>query len=260
MSARIIASLCLLAFAAGCSSSEDASSPADAGSDAAHDAPPEAAPPMPDAGPLVRSVELRNPFGDTTQQHNLLVDGDFELTAGQGQYGWQAVQNGAVADIPRETGGLCHSGVACAAITSDYLLLGFGVAAPEQSMQVSLWSKPPVPDCTLTVVALINCDSVIASTIATVPTESDVPDASGWCHHLATAPALALRPCFVVQSFADPDARTLIDHGGIYALEGTRSNTLLAGAPSAERFERVQKALRVLRERTPIGRAGPSRP
>jgi hypothetical protein len=254
--------LCGVLPACGSSNASSATEK-DAGSDAAVEAAPDApieAAPQVDAGPVLRTVETRNPFGDLSREHNLLVDGDFELTAGQGQYGWQAIQSLQQVSVPRETGGLCRSGVSCGAMTRDVTLIAEGAAPAGKDLEISLWVKPPAPDCLLTAVVLANCDAALVGSTVSVPPVEDAPDATGWCHHDATLPKIDYRPCLVVSSFADADARTLIDEGGLYATTTPSGSSLAYGPLTPQLHERVSTALRIVREQRLVGRPPPSRP
>lgn len=229
-----------------------------AGPDAGMDAQADAAPPKLDGGVRMRTVETRNPFGEALAD-NLLVDGDFELTAGSGQYGWRATNATGEAPLLRETGGLCRSGVICGILTPDQDFLGFAAAPKDQSVEVDIWTKPPVPDCEVTVLSVINCTGIIVSNLGTVPATSVEPDATGWCEHKATLPPIDVRPCLFVSSLAEPDTRTLIDQGSFRAVAGASSSALAAGPPSPELHQRMARALEANRHPR-FGQAPPSAP
>ena len=227
---------------------------ADAGVEASVDAPP---PPALDAGPRIRSVETRNPFGPALAD-NLMIDGDFELTSASGQYGWRA--SGPTGEMPllRETGGLCHSGVTCGVLTPEADLIGFAAAPKDQSVEVSIWTKPPGPDCELTVISLINCTGVFVLTLGDVPATQLEPDASGWCEHHASLPPVSVRPCLFAVSLADPEAKTLIDQGSLRGVAGSAPNGLTAGPPSPRLHARIARALDALNRHPRFGKAPPS--
>jgi hypothetical protein len=229
------------------------------GLDAGVDAPADVEAPV-EAGPPIRTVELRNPFGNTDLEHNLLVDGDFELSSSNGQFGWRAISGSAQANLVRETGGLCRSGVTCAVMTKGTELLALGAAPPGQGMEVSLWVKPPVPDCSSTAVSLISCTGVIPTTLASVPPVDFTPDPSGWCHHHAVAPATELQPCLVVSSFIEEGQRTLVDDGSILPAPADSPSSLRSGPPTAAEVDRAERVLRVLHESVRFGRAPLSPP
>ncbi len=249
---RPIVAIALSFLLAGCGSPEVTrmTSPEDAGTDAA-----DATPPV-EAGPIIRSVETRNPFGNTFED-NLMVDGDFELTAGQGQYGWLAFGSMGQATLSRETGGLCHSGLTCGVMTNETDLLGAAAAPDGKPIDVSVYTKPPVADCGLTQVSLINCAGAAVVSFATLSPTTAEPDASGWCQHVGTAPPQALRPCLYVVSAADPGQRTLVDEASLTAADGSGSSSVSSGPPSPELYERASRAIRAWHQRMPIGRTNP---
>jgi len=227
--------------------------------DAGVDAPADVETPL-EAGPPIRRVELRNPFGNTDLEHNLLVDGDFEFTSSNGQFGWRAIAGNAQSGLVRETGGLCRSGVTCGVMTKGTELLALGAAPPGQSMEVSLWVKPPVPDCSTTAVSLISCTGVFPTTLASVPPVDFAPDSSGWCHHHAVAPATEQQPCLVVSSFLEEGQRSLVDDGSILPAPADAPTSLRTGPPTAAEVDRAERVLRVLHESVRFGRAPLSAP
>lgn len=206
-----------------------------------------------DAGARVRSVEWRNPFGRTSLEHNFLVDGDFEWTSGNGQFGWRAVGNAGETGLGRETGGLCRSGVSCGVLVPGTDLLAMGAAPRDAAVEVALWAKPPSGQCALTSVSLISCTSFTISNLGAVPPVSDTPDAAGWCRHHAIVTKVSYQPCLFVSSFADPEARTLVDDASITAATGAGSSTIAATAPSADQKARIERALAVLHQRRRFG-------
>lgn len=256
MSARVALGLCLCAPLVGCGADERVGAsrgPFDAGADAHQDAP------VGEAGPPIRSVELRNPFG-SADPDNLLVDGDFELTSGSGQFGWRAIGSGGEGILRRETGGLCRSGVSCGVLTPETDLLALAARPGDSDLLVVLWAKPPSSDCTLTVVSLIQCTSPFVVTLADVSATNPAPDASGWCEYRGVAPATEQRPCLLVSSFEAAEQRTLIDAASLGAAPPSAPRTIGAGAPRAEVAARARRAVRVVHESTRFGRPPPARP
>jgi len=243
--------LCAL-LALGCGSDERTAAPPGPPSpsvDASVDAPSE-------AGVPIRSVMLRNPLGGADPL-NLLVDGDFELTSGSGQFGWRAISGGGEAGLTRETGGLCRSGLTCGVLTPEIDLLALAASPGDADMEIGLWAKPPSKDCTLTVVSLIKCTSYIVATAADIGPLNPEPDASGWCEYRAVAPANEHRPCLLVSSFEGSEQRTLVDAGYLKQAPPGAPRSLGAGAPRAEIAARAARALRVLHQSTRFGRAVP---
>lgn len=208
-----------------------------------------------DAGPRIRTVERRNPFGNTAAENNLMVDGDFEWTSGSGQHGWRALGGSGELSLERETGGLCRSGVSCGVLGSGMSLIGMAAAPREKPMLITVYSKPPEPDCGLTSVSVISCTSGTVLNLATVSPVSAKPGASGWCQHRALSPPLDEQPCLYIVGFVVGGQRVLIDDASIVSAEGTGASPLSATAPSRELFERVQRDLAWLREHQLFGRS-----
>ncbi len=234
---------------------EDAGAGADTAVDAAVDAPVEAlgdapAPPA-EAGIRIRTVERRNPFGAASSGANLLVDGDFELTSGGGQYGWRALDGAGETTLGRETGGLCHSGVTCASMANDVSLIAFGAAPRDSAMEASLWAKPSGADCDGVSVSLIECSSSFPVDIAAVPPVSTAPDAAGWCHYLAVVPKIEDQPCLYVSISA---TRALVDEGSLIAADASGSRPRSRSTPSAALFARMARDLDWLRRNRRFGR------
>ncbi len=227
-----------------CGKDEGFGATADAGAPG-KDATPEVGPPV-EAGPKLRTVSVRNPFGNTAQQNNLLVDGDFEWTSGFGQYGWRAQSGISEANLERETGGLCRSGVSCGLLRPGVSFLGYATAAPNKAMEVRVWSKPPIPDCLQTSVTLIQCTTSIVTIVATILQETDAPGADGWCSHKAVVPAMDLQPCLFVSSYASPGQATLIDEASVQAVDTARAPTTEFAAPTPAEKSKMEAALRVL--------------
>jgi hypothetical protein len=234
--------------------------PPDGGADGAlvDASPPDAA--AVDAGPRLRSVERRNPFGNTAIEHNLMVDGDFEWSSGYGQHGWRAFGSSGEVTLTRETGGLCRSGVMCGVLERKLSLLAFAAAARGKSMLITLYAKPPEPNCALTRVTMISCTTGMLFSLASVPAVSEMPAADGWCQHRAILPPFEQQPCLYVTSYAESGQRTLLDDGSIVAADGTGASPLSASPPSAELSARVARDLRWVHEHQRLGRFRPSEP
>jgi hypothetical protein len=255
------ARLPVLGFAlllAACGNDEPlpASSPGvDAGAESASvDAEP------PEAGPKLRSVERRNPFGNTAAENNLMVDGDFEWTSASGQYGWRAFDSSQEVSLARETGGLCRSGVTCGILESGVALLGMAAAPRNKPMLITLYAKPPEPDCGMTRISVLSCTRVSFSSFATVPPTNAAPASNGWCQYRAIAPPLDEQPCLYVTSYAQDGQRVLIDDASIVAADGTGASPLWASAPSAELFARAVRDVRWVHEHQQLGAWRPAAP
>lgn len=257
--------LLAVAFAVGCGNDETVVDPVGggaggaAGSNALPDAGADASPPVADAGPVVRTVEQRDPFGHTSVADNLLVDGDFELTSANGQYGWIAFAAGAQADLVRETGGLCRSGVTCGVITPGTSLLAYGAAPDKKSLQVTLYAKPPHPDCDLLGVSLISCVDMVQS-IAIVEPVALKPDASGWCEYQGVSSPMQQEPCLFLSSYAQTGERTLIDDASLVAADAPGAKALAATVPSPALYHRIAEVLDWTSRHRRYGRPAPSRP
>jgi hypothetical protein len=222
----------------------------------------------PSAARRIRTVEQRNPFGDTTIEDNLLVDGDFELSSSNGQYGWRAISlqpnaEGAT-DLVTETGGLCHSGMSCGVVDNQTALLAFGAEPRDKPMDINVWVKPPAADCAVVSVSLVSCTSEAALTVATIAPVTTSPGADGWCHLEAIAPTMDSQPCLFVSASLQKNQRALVDDASIVAADGTGSKPLEATVPSPALRRQIAFAVRWFAEHTIYGRAprlpfGPSR-
>lgn len=207
-----------------------------------------------DAGPPVRSVETRNPFGNTETTDNVLIDGDFELTAGSGQYGWQAISTTAPASLERETGGLCFSGVTCGVLTGDANLIAFGTAADGVPMEASLRVKHPEGDCGGAGVSVISCTglSVFPGSGTAVPPVAATPDASGWCEYRAMVPAMDTHPCLLLE--ARSPSRMLVDDARLVAASSETQQLLKLGPKlDARTVEVAERVLRIVHRHRLIG-------
>jgi hypothetical protein len=206
-----------------------------------------------DAGAKVRSIEFRNPFGNASRADNLLVDGDFELTGGDGQYGWRSVSSRGAETLARETGGLCRSGVACGVLTPAADLIAFGAAPRDAEIEISLWAKPPQADCHRILVSLISCSSLAIVSLASVLPSSDTPDATGWCRYRGLASPMDDQPCLYLRAETDSNDRVLIDEAFLGAAQVTPLRRLAATVPREDLLKRMQHALRWIHEHKQFG-------
>ncbi len=204
----------------------------------------DAAPPL-EAGEVVRTVEVRNPFGNAGVEDNLLVDGDFEFTGPSGQMGWRSLAGGGAGDstLRRETGGACRSGVVCGVLERGNNLLGFGAAPPNAPVEVSIWGKPGAPDCELLNVSLISCTSLSTFTIAEVPPINPVPDESGWCNYRGVSPEMDEQACLFLTPSNSIESPILIDEALLRAGPPTAQMSLRAIVPTAARQREISSAL-----------------
>ncbi|MEZ4375021.1 MAG: hypothetical protein R3B07_29685 [Polyangiaceae bacterium] len=192
---------------------------ADAGADApAQDAaPPKDA--ATDANPpkAVRSLEVRNPYGNVAAVDNLLVDGDFEFSDHDGQYGWLSFSNSSFG-LLLETGGLCRSGITCGRLTKNRRMLAYAVAAPQQAMDLSLWVKPKDGDCNGVAVYAIGCISDNTPVFAQATALSSAPGSDGWCELSARTPQVSEQPCLYLENGSTDEV--LVDDAVLSAATG----------------------------------------
>jgi hypothetical protein len=188
MSVRLArASLGLVAaLAIGCGGTGDPPSPSwSPGSTT-----PQAVPP-----PFKRSVEQRNPFGNTPAETNLVADGDFELTGRQDQMPWLAFNDKGQKTLDFDTGGHCRSGVRCVSLGAGDQMIGWLASPREGGIEVSLWAKPKSKLCGDVEMRVLDLDTQTDG-VAIAPTAPGV-DRDGWCHLTGTAPNLANRAAVV---------------------------------------------------------------
>jgi hypothetical protein len=251
---RRLALIALALALAACGKDEALSAPGVLAPDAA--APdadtPDAA--QPDAGPKIRTVEVRNPFGNTAAENNLMVDGDFEWSSGSGQHGWRATSTTAEVGVSREFGGLCRSGVSCGILENGVALIGLATAPRNKKMLITAYAKPPEPDCGLVSIQLISCTSITVFTLATVPATQNAPAESGWCQYRALGPEMNEQPCLYVTTFVQVGERVLMDDVSILAADGTGASPLAPTVPSAELHARIVRDVRRMHEQQLFGR------
>lgn len=255
---RHLVALTLLPLAIGCGSDEPvAGEPldpvTDAGTDAenagdahdadAHDADADAGP-VTDGAPPIRTVETRNPFGNTTVASNLLVDGDFELTSGSGQHGWRAMDT-ARGEVPleRETGGLCRSGVVCGVLEQGASMIGFAAAPADAPVDVSVWIRPPGDSCEVVNASLISCMSLFPLMLARIDPVSSTPDESGWCELRGTSSPLDEQPCIFLQGGLALEGRALVDQAVLVGADPDAPMTLSATVPTSRELDAIHGAL-----------------
>ncbi len=235
-------SCALLLAACGSDEKPDTSPTAgtDAGSDAAtHDAAPDV---QIDAGPPVRTVETRPRFG-TLDPENLLLDGDFELSAPDAlQYPWFQFTAANVA-----LGTQCRSGLRCA-----YLQPG------ESIWGVFMWPDGPITAEFYARISGKSCDSEATGLILSLgnylgapnptrltPTSSG-PDKDGYCHYTAneslphdTGSAFW---ALVIADHQNASAPVTVDDASVKAAGGSSASSLRApsGPPTSETLSIVQ--------------------
>ena len=187
-----------------------------------------------DAGPdaqtivdasVVRTVEIRNPFGDTTSPSNLMIDGDFELTGRSEQMPWVTFTNSGQSTLDYATGGKCKSGVRCASIASGTELIGYFASPKTGSMNATLWVRPDSGKCTDVQVVALDLDNQSSQPAAQLSVTNQDPN-TGWCNFGGSIPNMAEQQPVLYVSLADNVAgNALIDDGVILPADGTSSFT-----------------------------------
>jgi hypothetical protein len=178
--------LVALASSIGCGGTGDPAAPGWAPASAT----PQLVPPPPK-----RTVEQRNPFGNTSSEANLMADGDFELTGRQDQMPWLAFDGNGQKTLDFETGGRCRSGVRCVSMSKGDEMIGWLASPHDGGIDVSLWAKPKSNVCTDLEVHVLDLET--QSDGATIAASAPGVDLSGWCHFTGTAPSLANRSAVV---------------------------------------------------------------
>lgn len=142
------------------------------------------------AGParnVKRTVMQRNPFGNVAARDNLLWDGDFEWRlAFPEQYGWYASPSPQLFELglpALELGPRCRSGLKCARVAPNAVLLGLGVASAGKPLSASVWAAPESGQCAdldVSIITQTNGDPDV-----TIGPDTDEPDGEGWCRYAA---------------------------------------------------------------------------
>ncbi|MCA9639787.1 MAG: hypothetical protein KC492_03805 [Myxococcales bacterium] len=210
---------------------QDAAPPKDGGSDAE---PPKA----------VRSLQVRNPYGNVAAVDNLLVDGDFEFSDHDGQYGWLSFSNSSFG-LLLETGGLCRSGITCGRLTKNRRMLAYAVAANGQAMDLSLWVKPKDGDCNAVAVYAIGCISNDTPVFAQATPSASAPGSDGWCELSARTPAVSEQPCLYLENSSAEDL--LIDDAVLSASSGQAR--LIPPKVGVEQYARIRATAEEARKR-----------
>jgi hypothetical protein len=218
---------------------------------------PDSPPPV-DAGPKRRDVLVRSPFGNLAPLGNLFIDGDFEWSAPGGQTPWLAldVDQGQV-DLALETGGACRSGLRCARMNNVTDLLGEGIAATHAGLEISFWAKVPGASCSVVTATLISLQTFSTWPVDEVLSETDAPDASGWCRFHGVKSKWTEAPGVYISTQGLKDGETIIvDDAVMVAADGLSPLGLGSGPISADLARRIAFAGDWLRKHRVFGREG----
>jgi hypothetical protein len=198
-----------------------------------------------DAGPgapVRRTVLERNPLGGPAG--NLLVDGDFEMSAipaldGYSQLGWSAYDP-SFNQIPLlvETGGTCRTGLRCMILQANMEVYADGAAAGGAGNLASLWAKPPPgAECGVIEPVIVTCYD--GNTVVSL-TPDPAPGSDGWCGYRASVGPSSQALCLYVQSTLAGAEAALVDSGVLAPDDGTVLPPAAgARAPSAEDSARI---------------------
>jgi hypothetical protein len=145
--------------------------------------PPDGAPEgSPDAGPIVREVLTRDPFG-RLDPANLVHDGDFEHSAPDSmQYPWLGIQYSRIV-----TGPACRSGLRCVEISPEDYMFGMFVWPDAPAVEVSFYGKPESSqDCEKEGVGIVMMAEDYGQETR-IGAETPEP-VDGWCRYAAVMP------------------------------------------------------------------------
>lgn len=245
-----VAFLGFASTALGCSDESPDNSGATPGLDAGTDAPMKDAEPPQDSGKdaeqpkPVRTLELRNPYGNVAAVDNLLIDGDFEFSDRDGQYGWLGFSNSSFG-LDHETGGLCRSGVTCGRMPRNRRMIAYAVAAQNQPMNLSLWTKPKDGDCGAVAVYAIGCISDETPVFAQATPTSLQPGSDGWCKLEGRTPVVREQPCLYLENESDDEV--LVDDAVLSAASGQAR--IVSPTVSLARHTRMRETTELARRR-----------
>jgi hypothetical protein len=205
-------------------------------------------------------VELRNPFGGPAG--NLLVDGDFELSATSGGNlpGWLGFRyDGNRETIRFETGGLCRRGLRCAVLPPNVSFIGWGTAARGRGMTATIWAKPPAGEpCEILHVAITECWYAVGTQLVSAAAEADD---SGWCRYEGGfSYAQETAACLYAEAELAYGETVLLDAAELLPITGNAPMSAAAQPLDAELASRVQRALDRARAARPFGTPLPVAP
>lgn len=208
---------------------------ADSGVDAASAAP-------------VRTVEMRNPFGHTSETDNLFADGDFEFTGPSEQPPWHALGPEGARELRFDTGGRCASGIRCARLTAGTELLGWLATPQSGNIAVRVVAKPGSGACSDVSMRVFDTNDTTRSfDLALV---SPTPDDKGLCSFAAEIPNLAGgAPALFVAVDANAKGEVLVDDAVALAKPSSSGSARAPDAPSSFMAHELARAAAYLRLR-----------
>jgi hypothetical protein len=182
----------------------------------------------PSKGEVVRTIEERSPFGNLSIADNLVLDGDFEFTGRNGQMPWLVFSNSGQGTLAFATGGLCRSGVRCAALPAGSDMIGWMASPKSGGMNVSVWAKPPSGKCEDLRVLITDIEG--AADGDTIPPETSPVAPGAWCHYVGDAGNFAnTQPAvYVTTANARVQGPILVDDAVIRALPATLKKRVVA--------------------------------
>ncbi|MBI4699969.1 MAG: hypothetical protein HY744_02190 [Deltaproteobacteria bacterium] len=210
--------------------------------------------PLPEAGVLKRTVELRSPFGGPPG--NLLVDGDFEFSAvpegWHPQLGWRGFNNKPEeVNIRYETGGLCRTGLHCAVLEPGVMFFGRGTSADGTGMMASMFAKVPAGSkCQVVRAYTVGCDAM--GGVAFLKRVASAPGPDGWCEYRAAIKASDSATCLVVDSTLEEDGLALVDSARLEPDTGTVPKVATTEQLSPADAARLRRTMEWIRRRTPF--------
>ena len=212
--------------------------------------------PLPDASadaaptPIKRTITQRNPFGNVTEADNLLWDGDFEWSSPlASQYGWLA---GSAQSLSYDFGGVlvgasCRSGIKCAALAKNRVLVGIGVSSKGHKLSASFWSRVTVGPCAGVEGELLALFSNGDPTVSLAPA-TETPDESGWCHYEAVAEERTEKTFLFIKNATGEEI--IVDDAVLKRVPNASAVRLLPKVPTPEaalELEELRASLRALR-------------
>ena len=199
----------------------------DAGPDADHDG-------GGGAPTVKRTIEQRNPYGNVAVVDNLLWDGDFEWsTPFADQYGWlTGTVNGYISyTLPTIAIGIeCISGVKCAKLAKNGVLVGVGVASKGHGLQASFAARLTTGACDVTLGAFLLTAEAQQQSFRLLPDQDD-PTPAGVCTYRVIVPELASGVWLYIEN--DSDADVVIDDAVLQPVAPSASVSRSILRPSA---------------------------